>query len=193
MNKMALLGEFRTTWETDIYILYTKYIFVTHYSDVIWALWRFKSPASRLFAQPFIQAQIKENIKAPHHWPLWGEFTGDRWIPHTMGQQCGKCLHLITSSWSIFITRDSEGIMFSPAVSVFCVVTFLCHDVCLDDLIMTDWCYIIFCRCGCLNVQIMCQALVTSSWRHQVKKQAKFWNCHNSGFIVQTNIIGICG
>ena len=24
-----------------------------------------------------IQAQIKENIKAPRHWPLWGEFTGD--------------------------------------------------------------------------------------------------------------------
>ena len=24
----------------------------------------------------FIQAQIKENVKAPHHWPLWGEFIG---------------------------------------------------------------------------------------------------------------------
>ena len=35
-----------------------------------------KSPASRLFTQPFIQAQIKENIKAPRHWPLWGESIG---------------------------------------------------------------------------------------------------------------------
>ena len=26
------------------------------------------------------------NIKAPLHWPLWGEFTGDRWIPRTKGQ-----------------------------------------------------------------------------------------------------------
>ena len=34
----------------------------------------------------FIQAQIKENIKALRHWPLWGEFTGDRWIPHTKDQ-----------------------------------------------------------------------------------------------------------
>ena len=34
----------------------------------------------------FIQTQIKENIKAPRHWPLWGEFTGDRWIPFTNGQ-----------------------------------------------------------------------------------------------------------
>ena len=39
--------------------------------------WRLKSPASRLFTPPFIQAQIKKNIKAPCHWPLWGEFTGD--------------------------------------------------------------------------------------------------------------------
>ena len=28
----------------------------------------------------------KKNIKAPRHWPLWGEFTGDRWIPRTKGQ-----------------------------------------------------------------------------------------------------------
>ena len=28
--------------------------------------------ACRLFTQPFIQVQIKENIKAPRHWPLWG-------------------------------------------------------------------------------------------------------------------------
>ena len=40
-----------------------------------------KSPGSGLFAQPFIQAQIKQNIKAPHRCPLRGEFTGDRWIP----------------------------------------------------------------------------------------------------------------
>ena len=32
------------------------------------------------------KAQIKENIKAPRHWPLWGEFAGDEWIPRTKGQ-----------------------------------------------------------------------------------------------------------
>ena len=25
----------------------------------------------------------QKNIKAPRRWPLWGEFTGDRWIPQT--------------------------------------------------------------------------------------------------------------
>ena len=37
------------------------------------ARWRLKSPASRLFTQSFIQAQIKENIKAPRH-AVTGEF-----------------------------------------------------------------------------------------------------------------------
>ena len=45
-----------------------------HYNDV-------KSPASRLFTQAFIQAQIKENIETPRHWPLCWEFTGDREFP----------------------------------------------------------------------------------------------------------------
>ena len=31
-----------------------------------------------MFVQPFVQAQIKENIKAPRHWPLWWESTGDK-------------------------------------------------------------------------------------------------------------------
>ena len=39
-----------------------------------------------IVSQPFIQAQIKENIKALRHWPLCEEFTGDRWIPRTKGQ-----------------------------------------------------------------------------------------------------------
>ena len=59
---------------------------VHHYSDVIWVWWLLKLPASRLFTQSFGQAQIKENIKAVRHWPLWGEFTGDRWIPRTKVQ-----------------------------------------------------------------------------------------------------------
>ena len=46
-----------------------------------WPRWRLKSPASRLFIQPFIQTQIKENIKAPRHWPLCGEFTGTGEFP----------------------------------------------------------------------------------------------------------------
>ena len=34
-----------------------------------------------MFTQPFIQTHIKENIKAPRHWPLCGEFTGTGEFP----------------------------------------------------------------------------------------------------------------
>ena len=51
---------------------------ISHYSDIIIG-------RMALITQPFIQAQMKENIKAPRHWHLWGEFTSDRWIPHHNG------------------------------------------------------------------------------------------------------------
>ena len=63
---------------------------VVHYSDVIMGTMALKSPVSRLFTQPFIQAQIKENTKAPRHWPLCGEFIGNRWMSHTNGQWRGN-------------------------------------------------------------------------------------------------------
>ena len=44
-----------------------------------WSRWRLKS--SRLFTQPFIQTQNKENIKAPCNWPLCREFTGTGEFP----------------------------------------------------------------------------------------------------------------
>ena len=43
-----------------------KYITVTSW----WVPWHLKSPASRLLAQPFDQAHIKENLKGPRNWPL---------------------------------------------------------------------------------------------------------------------------
>ena len=74
---------------------------ISHYSDVMKGAMASQTPASWLFTEPFIQAQVKENIRAPRHWPLWGEFTGDRWIPRTNGQKRGKCLHLMTS-WGAY-------------------------------------------------------------------------------------------
>ena len=34
----------------------------------------------------YLSVEIKENIKTPRHRPLWGEFTGDRWIPRAKGR-----------------------------------------------------------------------------------------------------------
>ena len=57
-----------------------------YYNDVIMSAKASQITSVSFFTQSFVQAQIKENIKAPLHWPLWGKFTGDRWIPHTKGQ-----------------------------------------------------------------------------------------------------------
>ena len=85
---------------------------------------RLKSPASRMFTQPFIPTQMKENIKAPRHWPLYGEFTGDRWIPRTNGQLRGKCLHLMTSSCT-----DSISEMFNLPVAMSLVSNETNHQI----------------------------------------------------------------
>ena len=73
-----------THWREKIiqYPSYVQYITVTS----LWMWWGHKSPASRPFAESLIQAQIKQNIKAPRYWLLYGEFTCDQWIPRTMGQ-----------------------------------------------------------------------------------------------------------
>ena len=93
-----------------------------------WARWRLKSPASLLFTQPFIQAQIKENTKVPRHWPLCGEFTGDRWIPRTNGQLCGKYFHLMTSPWMIFV-ENSDGSYYGSTLNMNIVINWS-HDNC---------------------------------------------------------------
>ena len=43
-----------------------------HYSDVTLTSRCLKSPATLLSLKLFVQAHIRENIKAPRHWPLWG-------------------------------------------------------------------------------------------------------------------------
>ena len=56
------------------------------YSDVIMSMMASPIASLTIVYSTVIQAQIKEKIKSPRHWPLWGEFTGDRWIPRTKDQ-----------------------------------------------------------------------------------------------------------
>ena len=79
-----LTAFLRTIWmiitsatENPFVIMFIIHITVTSQ----WAQRCLKSRASPWFAQLLVQAQIEEHIKAQLHWPLWGEFTGDRWIP----------------------------------------------------------------------------------------------------------------
>ena len=54
-----------------------------HYDDVIMSAIASHQPHDCLPNRLF-KAQIKENIKAPRHRPLCGEFIADRWIPAQM-------------------------------------------------------------------------------------------------------------
>ena len=54
-----------------IAVLFVLRIFKSITMTSLWARLRLKSPASRLFTQSYIQAQIKENIKAPRHRPFF--------------------------------------------------------------------------------------------------------------------------
>ena len=54
---------------------------VPHYTDVIMATMVSRITSLMVVYSTFIQTQIKENIKAPRHWPLCGEFTGTSEFP----------------------------------------------------------------------------------------------------------------
>ena len=71
----------------------------SHYNDVI--MGEITSQITSLSTVYLPVYSGTENIKAPRHWPLCEEITGDRWIPHINGQQRGKCFHLMTTSWRI--------------------------------------------------------------------------------------------
>ena len=84
---------------TKIYTYSYNTLRVYHYNDVIMGLIASQITGLTIVYSIVIQTQITEIIKAPRHWPLCGEFTGERWIPRTNGQLRGKCFHLMTSSW----------------------------------------------------------------------------------------------
>ena len=53
-------------------------------------------------------ANKKENTMLRIAGPWWGKSTGDRWIPLTKCQQCGKCFHVMTSSCRAGLTIASS-------------------------------------------------------------------------------------
>ena len=86
--------------------VWVHYIFITVTSS--WARWRLISLASRLFTQPFIQAQIKENIKAPHHWYLsscfmWQQLIRDYFEYTTAWKEAFRVRNIPVSLWTKII------------------------------------------------------------------------------------------
>ena len=48
---------------------------------ITWASRHLTSQAIDCLFNSSVLSDQKENIKAPHYWPLWGQSTGDRWNP----------------------------------------------------------------------------------------------------------------
>ena len=88
----------------------------SHYNDVIMSAVASQITGVSVVYSTRVQGQTKENIKAPRHWLLWGEFTGDRWIPRTKGQWHGKCFYLMTSSCDMVDWIDSPGTMLEQNI-----------------------------------------------------------------------------
>ena len=101
------MERLRDQWYVNSYLPNNFPFLHVHYSDVIMSAMASKITGVSMvcFNRLFVQAQIKENIKAPRHRPLWGEFTGDQWIHRTKGQQRGKCFHLMTSPYFSLMTQ----------------------------------------------------------------------------------------
>ena len=58
----------------------------THYSDVIMSSMGSQITGVSIVCPTVCPGADKKNLKVPRHWPLWGEFTGDRWIPRAKDQ-----------------------------------------------------------------------------------------------------------
>ena len=81
-NKVVKLMTFVSVRQNDAMgLVLASFGYVTaHYIYVLMSAMAYLITSVSL-TQPSVQAQIKENIKVPRYRPLWGEFTGDRWIP----------------------------------------------------------------------------------------------------------------
>ena len=79
-----------------------------HYNDVIKT-----TMASQITSLTFIHALIKENIKAPRHWPLRGEFTGTGEFPAQRSSNAEN----VSIWWRQMMRSIMSTIMNSPWLS----------------------------------------------------------------------------
>ena len=97
-----------------------------------------RSLASRLCAQAFVQAQIKETIKGPRYWPSWGKSTGDRWFLFTKGQYCGKCFHSMTrlNDPKKKVLHLKQTVVMMATLCIQCRFLLFCHPHCEDQYLI---------------------------------------------------------
>ena len=89
-NVLTRHGQ-KISYSTDGFV-FLKNIFETenvwprlHYNDVIMSAMASQITSLTIVYSTVYSGADQTSIKAPRHWPLQGEFTGDRWISRTKG------------------------------------------------------------------------------------------------------------
>ena len=57
-----------------------------HHSDIIMSAMASQMTGVLIVCSTVCSGADQKKYQAPRHWPLWGESTGDRWIPFKKGQ-----------------------------------------------------------------------------------------------------------
>ena len=74
-----LIGPLWTNFGKIIIEIYI--CLLMHYNDVLMGAMVSQIARRTIVYSTVYSGADQRNTKAPRHWPLWGEFTGDRWIP----------------------------------------------------------------------------------------------------------------
>ena len=94
-------------------------IIINHYTDVIWESWYIKSLVVQLFVHVHTKHQSITDL-------LWGESTGDQWIPWQMANVenvLGELMRSYQPSWKchliykLLFLRNSEENMYNFVIS----------------------------------------------------------------------------
>ena len=76
-------------------------IIINHYIDVIMTTMASQIPSlTVVYSTVYSDADQRKHLSSASLAFVWG-IHRDRWISRTKGQLCGKCFHLMTSSWSM--------------------------------------------------------------------------------------------
>ena len=99
-TRCNVFSGFQTNLTTDVFIPFdTSNHNILHYSEVTWASWHVKSPATPLFVQSFVRLYFREDTKAQHFLPF---VSGIQWLvdsPHKgpVTWETFPCHDIITS------------------------------------------------------------------------------------------------
>ena len=159
-------------------------------SDVIARKWRLKSPASRLFAPPFVQAQIKQNIRAPRHWPVtWKMFSFHDVIMTIKLMICynmlplpayAKLAFMLKSPWIVDLADNDNNLKtFNKLVLSTKIYESMCWPSSLKNLWISigsiSIVLLAFLLCGMLGINtrhercMLCPAQDITLWRKMIQ------------------------